>query len=234
MKMIVIAVSMLLAVAAIGAGWILITYGGQGSTDSVSMQPAVEPADVRFTKGNPEAPVKIVEYADVLCPYCARANAEILPSIQSDYIDTDEAQYELRLVGMVAPDSMRAAEGAYCAGEHGRFWEYIDTAYKTTWTNYYSEDRDPEDVPLFSKARIGMFARRVGITDSLEHAQWQQCVDSRKYRDIVEKHRADMRQMEAYGTPHFNINGKNYNGNPPYSIFKGVIDASIGEARAGA
>lgn len=232
MKAVVIGVSVLL-VAIIGGGWAFLAYDADGgSVSKVSQPPTIEPSSVRFTKGNPDAPVKIVEYADVLCPYCARAHSDTLPSIQSEYIDTDKAQLELRLVGMVAPDSMRAAEGAYCAGEQDKFWEYIDTAYETTWSNYYNENRDPEEIPLFSEAKIAAFARKVGITDSLQHAQWQQCLDSHKYRDIIEKHRADMRTMEAYGTPHFNINGKNYNGNPPYSIFKGVIEASLAEVEA--
>lgn len=69
-----------------------------------------------------------MEFADILCPYCAKANQQVIPQIKSNYIDTGKVHYEVRLVAMIAPDSQHAGEGAYCAAKQGKFWNYLDTA----------------------------------------------------------------------------------------------------------
>lgn len=210
--------------------WAFFTYGShaqQPLSDAQKQVLAVQ--DARLSKGSEKAPVKIVEYADILCPYCAKANEQIIPHIQSDYIDRDEAHYEVRLVAMISPDSERAAEGAYCAAEQNKFWNYIDMAYQETWNNYYSQNKPPEDVPLFRKEAIASFARRVGVDTS----QWQHCMDEGTYKATIAQNQQQMTAIKAYGTPHFIINGKNYNGAPPYEAFKAVIDGELQQAKAG-
>lgn len=220
----------LVIIAIIVGGWAFFTYGGTPQKPLTSAQQSVLTIqDKRLTKGNKDAPVKIVEYADILCPYCAKANHEVIPQIQSNYIDQNKAHYEVRLVAKIAPDSKRAAEGAYCAAEQGKFWDYMDTAYKDTWDKYYSLDKGPQDVPLFSRATIANFAKKVG----LETSQWQQCVDGAKYRDTIAQNQQKMSEINAYGTPHFIINGQNYNGAPPFPLFKAVIDAELNKSQSG-
>ena len=230
MKSLIAIVAMVIVV--IAAGWAFFTFGGQQTTSSLPKQEILREQDERFSKGNPGAPVRIIEYADILCPYCAKVNAEVIPQIQSNYIDTGKVYYELRLVGVLAPDSMRAAEGAYCAAEHGKFWNYINTAYDDTWKNYYSLGMEPGDVSNFNETQFDAFVRKVGITGSLENMEWHQCMDENKYRSTVEKNKSDMDKMEAYGTPHFSINGKDYNGSPPYAVFKATIKAALKKKEA--
>lgn len=119
--------------ALIVCGWLFFSYGGSTQEPlSESDQKVLNVQDKRLTKGDSAAPVKIVEYADILCPYCAKANEEIIPQIQSNYIDKKQVHYEVRLVAMISPDSQRAGEGAYCAAEQDKFWDYLDAAYQDT------------------------------------------------------------------------------------------------------
>lgn len=211
-------------------GWAFLTYAGARSDQplSPSQKAILDVQDKRLSKGNDNAPVKIVEYADILCPYCSKANEEIIPQIESNYIDTNEAHYEVRLVGMIAPDSERAAEGAYCAAEQGKFWDYIDTAYRRTWNDYYSQNKSPQDVDLFSKMNIQAFAGGIGLT----MWKWRECMDNGTYEGTVTKNQQKMSEMKAYGTPHFIINGQGYNGAPPFASFKAVIDAELNKQKA--
>lgn len=222
----------LLIAVALGAVWAFFALTRNQSAPSPAKQAILNAQDSRFAKGDPDAPVKIIEYADLLCPYCAKIHNETLPQLQSDYIDNNEVYYELRLVGMLTPDSMRAAEGAYCAAEQGKFWNYIDKAYRDTWNNYYSKNKDPSDIPYFRELQLDAFTRSSGVTDSLEIMEWQQCMKDGTYRSMVEKNEADMKKMEAYGTPHFSINNKDYNGSPPYAVFKTTIEAALREKQA--
>lgn len=216
-------------VTLIAGAWLFFTYGGSKQQPlSESEQQVLAVQDKRLTKGDESAPVKIVEYADILCPYCAKANEEIIPQIQSNYIDKNQAHYEVRLVAMISPDSQRAGEGAYCAAEQNKFWDYLDTAYKDTWDNYYSQNKTPQDVDLFTERNIFSFASRVGL-DTLS---WQQCMDSGKYEKTITANQEKMSEIKAYGTPHFIINGNNYNGAPPFSSFKTVIDLELNKSKA--
>lgn len=195
--------------------------GGQRTRPTVNDLGVLAVEDKRLTKGKDSAPVAIVEYADMLCPYCAKVNEEVIPRVQTDYIDTDKARYEIRLVAMIAPDSQRAAEGAYCAAEQNKFWDYMDVAYKETWQNYYSQNKSPQQVPIFSDTQINQFADRVG----LEVSMWRGCLDSGKYTDVIEKNQAKMSEMKAYGTPYFLFNDQSYSGAPPYPFFQKALDA---------
>ncbi|MBP7837146.1 thioredoxin domain-containing protein [Candidatus Saccharibacteria bacterium] len=219
----------IVTVALIAGAWLFFTYGGSKQQPlSESEQQVLAVQDKRLTKGDESAPVKIVEYADILCPYCAKANEEIIPQVQSNYIDKNQAHYEVRLVAMISPDLQRAGEGAYCAAEQNKFWDYLDTAYKDTWDNYYSQNKTPQDVDLFTERNIFSFASRVGLDTLL----WQQCMDSGKYEKTITANQEKMSEIKAYGTPHFIINGNNYNGAPPFSSFKAVIDAELNKSKA--
>lgn len=216
--------------ALIVGGWFFfLNNGSEQDSLSESEQKTLDIQDERLTKGNEAAPVKIIEYADILCPYCAQANEEVIPKIQSNYIDKNQAHYEVRLVAMISPDSQRAGEGAYCAAEQNKFWDYIDTAYEDTWNDYYSQNKTTQDVDLFSEGSITGFAGKIG----LDIPAWQQCMDSDKYEKVMATNLANMGEIKAYGTPHFIINGNSYSGAPPFSSFKAVIDTELNKSQAG-
>lgn len=215
------AISLLIVFVSVLGFISFVKFGGTSTPSPVKDLSILDVKDERLTLGSSDAPLAIVEYADVLCPYCAKVNEEVIPRIKTDYIDTKKAQYEIRLVAMISPDSQRAAEGAYCAAEQDKFWDYMDTAYSETWRNYYSQNLGHEDVKIFSDTRIAQFADKVG----LDSWSWQGCVDSGKYADVLEKNKAEMTKMEAYGTPHFLFNEQSYSGAPPYVFFQKALDA---------
>lgn len=223
---------LIVTVVLIGAGWAFFTLGGTQSTPSPAAQEIATTQDTRFAKGDPDAPVKIVEYSDVLCPHCAQFNAESMPQIQANYIDTGKVYYEMRLVGVITPDSTRAAEGAYCAADLGKFWEYMETSYADTWNHYYRNNKSPSDIPYFREGQIATRAHKAGIESGVDSMKWQQCINSGTYQEKIAKNKADMEKIHAYGTPHFTINGKNYNGSPPYDVFKKAIEMALKEKAA--
>lgn len=211
-----------MAVVLVASVTAFFAYGGQPSAPIEDLS-VLQTEDTRLSKGEQDAPLAIVEYADVLCPYYAKVNEQVLPRLQSDYIDTHKARYEIRLVAMIAPDSQRAAERAYCAAEQNKFWEYMDLAYRETWQNYYSQNKSRQEVLLFSDSQINQFAGRV----SLELSIWRNCGDSGKYADVIQKNQATMAEIKAYGTPHFLFNEQSYSGAPPYELFQKALDAEL-------
>lgn len=227
MRRLIVVTGLGLAIA-IGGLWLFFAYGGNTGQPQKTSVSLLKVADEKLSKGNPDAVVKIVEYADILCPFCSKVNADVIPKIQTDYIAQGKVHYEVRLVAMIAPDSQRAGEGAYCAAEQNKFWGYLDSAYQRTWKDYYSSDKSPEDVPLFAQSNIRTFARSV----SLDMFDWDRCMESGKYKQVMLQNQTKMKEIGAFGTPHFIINDTNYSGSPPYATFKGVIDAALRKAEA--
>lgn len=215
-----------LALLTLGAWWFFAPSVTHDVEQSAAMQQVLEAKDERLARGEPDAPVRIVEYVDILCPYCAQAHEQVIPQLQTDFIDNGKVHYEVRLVAMIANDSHRAAEGAYCAAEQDKFWSYMDNAYRDTWQDYYSQNKAPQEVELFTEERIGGFIESTGV----EPTQWQACMDDDKYRGAIASNREAMDSIGAYGTPHFVVNGKNYNGVPPYPALKAIIDGELRKA----
>ena len=90
--------------------------------------------------GSPKAPVRLVEYADLQCPYCARFAVEVLPTIIRDYVRTGKAQLVLHGLAFVGPDSVTALRTAAAAGTEGRMWNVAELLYanqgpENAWLN---------------------------------------------------------------------------------------------------
>ena len=46
--------------------------------------------------GNPNAPVKLIEYGSRLCPYCGRFHAESMATLRGSYVASGKVSYEFR------------------------------------------------------------------------------------------------------------------------------------------
>ncbi len=106
---------------------------GASNDASPPAAPAARPAPPsgQFkTLGNAAAPVRIVEYTDLQCPYCARFARETFPLLRKRYIDTGKVRFET--VDLPLPmhaQAIPAAVAARCAGEQGRYWEYRERLF---------------------------------------------------------------------------------------------------------
>ncbi len=167
------------------------------------------------TMGDPNAPVKIVEYADFQCPYCRMFWQETEPQIVENYVKTGKVYFEYHSVGaFIGPESASAAEAAYCAGDQGKFWAYHDMLF-TNWTG--------ENVGDFTNANLEKFASSLG----LNQAQFNDCLTSGKYAARVQDDVNSARAAGIHATPSFLINGKLLQGAQPYSAFQQAIEAAL-------
>lgn len=176
---------------------------------------AFQPPQLANTMGDPNAPVKIVEYADFQCPYCRAFWQDTEPQIVETYIKTGKVYYEYRSVGaFLGPESAAAAEAAYCAGDQGKFWQYHDTLF-ANWTG--------ENVGDFSTANLQKFAASLG----LDPAAFNACLDNGKYSDRLQQDVNNARSNGVRATPSFLINGKMIKGAQPFSVFQQAIEAAL-------
>src|SRR3954451_15947073 len=75
--------------------------------------------------GSPKAPVTIVEFADLQCPFCAEYHQNVFPTILKRYVRTGKVRLELRLLRFLGPDSDRLARVAVAAAGPKPVWEVV-------------------------------------------------------------------------------------------------------------
>jgi protein-disulfide isomerase len=88
--------------------------------------PAVKLAELHgFTIGNSDAPLTMVEFTDMQCPYCRQFHLTTFDQLKKNYIDTGKLRYVSRDFPLEAihPVALTSAKAARCAGEQGKFWE---------------------------------------------------------------------------------------------------------------
>jgi protein-disulfide isomerase len=82
------------------------------------------------TLGSPHAPVTMVEFADLQCPFCAEYSRDVLPTLIDRYVRTGKVQLQLRLLRFIGPDSDRLARVAVAASAQNRMWQFVELAYQ--------------------------------------------------------------------------------------------------------
>jgi protein-disulfide isomerase len=73
--------------------------------------------------GDPRAPVLLVEFADLQCPYCREFAATSWPDIVQKYVRTGKVRMELRLTDILGKDSAKANRAVMAAGLQNRMWD---------------------------------------------------------------------------------------------------------------
>jgi hypothetical protein len=80
--------------------------------------------------GDPDAPVTLVEYADLQCPFCRDFALGALPTLVDRYVRDGKVKLELRLLRFLGPDSETAANAAMAAAEQDRYWTFAELFYR--------------------------------------------------------------------------------------------------------
>jgi protein-disulfide isomerase len=73
--------------------------------------------------GDPRAPVLIVEFADLQCPFCREFAATSWPDIVQRYVRTGKVRMELRLTDILGRDSAKANAAVMAAERQNRMWD---------------------------------------------------------------------------------------------------------------
>ena len=75
--------------------------------------------------GSPKAPLVVIEYSDIQCPYCGVFARDILPSFEAEYMKTGKAQIAFRNfpLAQIHPFARQAALAIKCADAQGGAWQ---------------------------------------------------------------------------------------------------------------
>ena len=169
------------------------------------LQVGSDPARMR---GDPDAPVTIVEFSDFQCPYCQRAYAT-MRSLLEKYPEKVRFAHRDFPLSQIHPQAELAAEASRCALEQGKFWEYHDMLFEHP--NQLGRE--------FLEQHAAMLA--------LDGQQFQVCLDSGRYKAAIEQDRQEGARAGVSGTPGFFVNGIFVSGAQPLSVFEKIIDSEL-------
>jgi len=176
-----------------------------GSKVEVSFDPA-------RLRGNPRAPVIVVEFSDFQCPFCRKIQAT-LKNLLAKYQDQVSLAYrDFPLRGMHS-QAESAAESSRCAGEQGKFWEYHDLLFG-----------NPEKL-----TQSGLIA--LAQTAKLDERQFVSCLSSGKYRADVERDLQDGIRAGVMGTPGIFIDGRLLSGAQPEEVYEHMVREDLASAK---
>jgi protein-disulfide isomerase len=164
-----------------------------------------DPARVR---GNPHAPVTIVEFSDFQCPFCKRSEST-LQDLLTKYGDRIKIAYLDFPLAEIHPQAQSAAEAARCAGEQGKFWEYHDALYA--------------DQSKLGGADLVTHAAAL----NLDKQKFQACLDSGKFKSKIQADLEQGNKVGVAGTPGFFVNGVFLSGALPQAEFEKIIDNQL-------
>lgn len=174
---------------------------GSGTANSPQVSPINAPTGITpegfYYKGNPDAAVTVIEYSDFQCPACANYQEVLGDSIDTQYVETGDIQFiyhEFPLRNS-HPHAIIAAEAARAAGEQGQFWPMHDLLFQNQ--SEWSRSNNPE--ALFIR-----YAEQLG----LDRDQFEQALDSGKFRPQVEAAEQAAFAANIQATPTFVVNGQ--------------------------
>jgi protein-disulfide isomerase/uncharacterized membrane protein len=150
-------------------------------------------------KGPAQAPIRVTEFSDFLCPFCrniAGAFASYLPTTAgrvSVYFKNYplDAECNPNVRPTVHAGACRLARGGICAHEQGRFWPYHDRIF----------GQPPTDAPKMDLAKLAADA-------GLDAAAFVSCVESPRTHERLAAEIAEAKSSGVDATPTLFVNGK--------------------------
>ncbi len=184
----------------------------------VSEEDAAVPVSTRNpTWGSRLAPVTLVEFADLQCPYSKKVQVT-LSALRETY-----GPDKLRIVWKNNPlpfhtsaaGAAEAAMGVFVAAGRDAFWRFHDLAF----ANQTALSRDP----------YLAWAQQAGVSDM---GAYTAGLDGHQWSFVVEEDKHQAATLGATGTPAFFINGVLLSGAQPLDAFRKIIDDQLVKAQA--
>jgi protein-disulfide isomerase len=197
-------------VAVLGALF-LIAFSLQQQTNLVA--PTTRPYAEGKAMGPVDAPVLIEEYSDFQCPYCGLFAREVVQPLEDTYLKSGsgKVRFVYNHMAFLGQESIDAAEASECANEQDRFWDYANTLF----TNQRGENRGG-----FNLGRLKQFA----VDLNFDTDAFNVCVDSRRYRALVQQETEAAKALGITSTPSIFVNGRKLEGAPDFAQLSQMIE----------
>ena len=165
-----------------------------------------------YLMGNPDAPVKLVEYASLTCPHCAAFSEEATSALRDTYVRSGRVSWEYRSFILSAPDIVMSIL-ARCQPESA-FFPTVEQLFEMQSELMSRIDEaeaqrisalPPEQqlAPLARAMELDSFFARRGMPES----RFSQCLaNPQAAQELTDLTNRAMQERQVNGTPTFFIN----------------------------
>lgn len=141
-------------------------------------------------KGNPAAPIVLVEFVDYECPHCKRVQP-VMKDIAGEFPNDVRIYFKHYPLGGHT-NARLAAEAAVAAQKQGKFWQYSDKIW--------------ENSEFLTPALLEKIAQEVG----LDVAKWRKDLEAADTKQRVESDKSEGGKLGIMSTPTIYLNGRLY------------------------
>lgn len=175
--------------------------------------------------GSPAAPVVVIEYSDIDCPYCKQFQ-QTMAQVMTELAAEGNVAWVYRHFPLVNihPNAGKHAEAAECVNSLAggdSFWRFIDALQAAA-----------PDQNQFNPANYGGVVTSLGVKES----DFKQCMDSGLFKSVVENDTENALLAGARGTPYLVILVKGNDSIPvsgalPYEALKEVLNEALSKVK---
>jgi protein-disulfide isomerase len=204
----------------------LIIYPNFKPVGAITVPEARVRPNVKFNAaGNPDAPIRIDEYSDFQCPYCANFYKDTEAQLMDTLVKDGTVYFVYNSFGeFIGSESAGSAEAAYCAGDQEKFWEMHDILFS---------NQAGENAGAFADRRLVAFAQKL----ELDMNKFNSCFNANAHKDLILQDGKDGQAAGVKATPSFvlsyKVNGevktKLIEGAESFDSFKKEVDAALAE-----
>jgi protein-disulfide isomerase len=204
-----------LALLTLGAGFYFYEQSGPPDVIAAVSGGGAVPGD--RTLGSSQAPITVIEYAAPMCPHCARFNAEVIPLLKSNYIDTGKVFYIFRVFPIGAAD-VPAEALARCQPKESYFG-FIDLLFR-------NQDKwDPENGVTDVHGALVSLSRIAGMSAEQADACMNNQDEQKRIMAVAQDASA---RYGITGTPTLIINGEvEQAGGMAWTALKSKLDSLL-------
>ncbi|HWK28398.1 MAG TPA: thioredoxin domain-containing protein [Solirubrobacter sp.] len=191
------------------------------SSSAADTSAPAEHSIVRREAGDPmaigpvDAPVVLVLWTDMRCPFCALFNRETLPKLMDEYVRPGKVRIEVHDVAFFGKQSENGAVAARAAGAQGKFFEYLKAVYAVA----------PEGKhPSLPAAKLVKFASQVGVPDL---ARFKADLDDASLHELARQSNATAQGLGVTTVPFFLAGESSIAGAQPVEVFREFLDDAL-------
>ncbi|HST36895.1 MAG TPA: thioredoxin domain-containing protein [Allosphingosinicella sp.] len=166
-----------------------------------------------YRMGNPNAPVKLVEYGSLTCPHCKQFSDEATATLRDTYVRSGQVSWEFRNFLLGGPDlalsllvrcQPPAAFFTTIEDVYTRQHEFIDAIDQQESTRISALPPEQQLEPLARAMDLDTYFARRGVPE----ARFAQCIgDAGQIQALTDRTQRAAAEEGVPGTPSFFING---------------------------
>lgn len=170
-----------------------------------------------WTVGEDDAPVTVVEFSDISCPYCAEFHSGTRAELIQEYVGSGQVRWiTLSYVSGLYRNSEALLVAAECAGRQGRYEEFVGAAYRDreAWLGA----RGPE---------VAAAVEALVAETGLDAAAFAECGVDPSVSARLERVKVMAREAGVRGTPTWMVNGFPVMGALPLGYARQFIESQL-------